>query len=629
MGTRRLNPGVFPVISVLLAGALYGLYAPGLSGPLVLDDYTALKPLLDQGTLPADWRAQIMSPTGPLGRPLAMLSFFANLYWHGGELWWWKATNVCLHGLTGLLLLLVARAIFALCGARIPYHPVILALFVAALWILHPLHPSTVLYTVQRMTQLSALFVALGMLSYLHGRTCARPTRQGRLFVLMAFVLCLPFAALSKENGLLLPAFLAILEFTLVRRLLPTRDISFVNRLFVVFLLVPVLVVGGYYAFNFESAVLNTHLRRGFTFTERVLTESRILVLYLFQIVAPAKARLGFFHDDIVLSTSLLEPPTTLAAVAGLLVLLAAAMACRKRAPLVCCGVLWFFVGHSMEASVVPLELMFEHRNYLPSFGILLAITGGIAGIQIERSGWLPAAGCAVLVLAVLVTASIVRDWRDDSSMYVAFYRAHPSSPSAASQLAEMLAARGHLAEARAVIAPLPGAGPLIHRWYLDCREHGTLGDDALSTGIFAHERAVTTYAVTGLIELGKLGLDDRCQYSAERFLALLKATIKRPIVIGTNRQKLTLYAAHFAWKLAAPEEAFALLDQAAALRAVDPVPLLLRAEWKLEQGDVPAALAALARAESAAERSFLHYSRAIARTRKMIVDAEGDASRQ
>jgi hypothetical protein len=47
----------------------------------------------------------------------------------------------------------------------------------------------------------------------------------------------------------------------------------------------------------------------------------------------------------------------------------------RKRFPIVAFAVLWFLVGHSLESTVFPLEIIHEHRNYLPALGPLLALT--------------------------------------------------------------------------------------------------------------------------------------------------------------------------------------------------------------------------------------------------------------
>ena len=113
---------------------------------------------------------------------------------------------------------------------------------------------------------------------------------------------------------------------------------------------------------------------RPFTLSERVLTEARIVWFYIFQIFVPNVSWLTFYHDDFVISTDLLTPPSTLLAVLGRIVLVALAAIIVRRAPLVGFGIFWFYGGHLLESTMFPLELIFEHRNYLPMFGLYVAV---------------------------------------------------------------------------------------------------------------------------------------------------------------------------------------------------------------------------------------------------------------
>ncbi|MCY0536413.1 hypothetical protein, partial [Klebsiella pneumoniae] len=62
-----------------------------------------------------------------------------------------------------------------------------------------------------------------------------------------------------------------------------------------------------------------------------------------------------------------------------------ASLAARKRAPSIPAGWFFFLVAHLVESSFLPLEMYYEHRNYLPSFGLLLAATG-LLEILLRRS---------------------------------------------------------------------------------------------------------------------------------------------------------------------------------------------------------------------------------------------------
>ena len=89
---------------------------------------------------------------------------------------------------------------------------------------------------------------------------------------------------------------------------------------------------------------------------------------------------------------SLFPPWTTLPALASIPALLRLALVVRKKQPLVSLGVLWFFTGHLLESTILPLEIAHEHRNYLPLLGIIIAMIGlidyGCARIGHKKLWW-------------------------------------------------------------------------------------------------------------------------------------------------------------------------------------------------------------------------------------------------
>ena len=118
-------------------------------------------------------------------------------------------------------------------------------------------------------------------------------------------------------------------------------------------------------------------------------------------IVAPDGRWFTLYHDDITLSRGLLEPWTTLPAALGIAGLIAAAWLARRRAPVAGFGIAFFLGGHLLESTVLPLELAFEHRNYLPAFGPLLALCYYLPHPGLTRR-WLPLRRAALPLLAVL-----------------------------------------------------------------------------------------------------------------------------------------------------------------------------------------------------------------------------------
>ena len=202
--TLRSDKIVICSFWLCLVGAA-AIYWPGLSGSYILDDANNLEgfKVLDLGII--TWRDAIFgNESGPLGRPVAMATFLAN-HWGGtGSVWYYKYTNLMIHLLCGSLIFwLTGRLLWR----HVPdEHRWYTALFVAALWLFAPMHVSSVLYIVQRMAQLAALFSFAGLLCYVIGRqNLADRPKMGVPLMFGGLLVFLPLAAFSKENGLLLP----------------------------------------------------------------------------------------------------------------------------------------------------------------------------------------------------------------------------------------------------------------------------------------------------------------------------------------------------------------------------------------------------------------------------------------
>ncbi len=358
---------------LLLAITLIG-YWPGLVGGWVLDDQVNLAPLADLTDDPASWYVVLTTNgSGPLGRPLAMLSFAVDHFIHAGEIWYFKYTNLMIHALCGAL-------IFWLTGRLLQEHRFApqrwwLALGVSAMWLLTPMQVSTVLYVVQRMTQLSALFVFAGLLCYVIGRQNLLKDRRVAIgLMLSSFVLWMPLAVLSKENGALLPLLVFIIEVFFFGFRARPADKRLLIAIYLIFLAVPALVIAGKILLD-SAFLLNGYINRTFTLTERLLTEPRILFDYIKGLTLPNGAELGIYHDDYVKSTGLLSPISTVVSITWWLIILVLSYLARaKPVAVFFFGPIFFLGAHLMESTVFGLELYFEHRNYLASYGLFLSL---------------------------------------------------------------------------------------------------------------------------------------------------------------------------------------------------------------------------------------------------------------
>ncbi|MDT4290617.1 hypothetical protein RO575_13710 [Methylomonas sp. MO1] len=432
------------LILLVLAMAVIAIYNPGKAGPFLADDYPNI--VDNSGVLLKHFNSQELSAawsantSGPFKRPLASLSFAFNYYFSGQQFspTAFKLTNIGLHIINSFLVFFLSRLLFKAVSPAFPSRK--LAFLSAAIWALHPLQLTSVLYVVQRMNSMSCLFMLSGFLLFLKGRFQAdKPI--GIILMLSGCALGTVLGVLSKENALLLPALIFIAELTLLPTI-PSAARNKVYGYYAVSTILPVLLGVAYLIIN-PQYLLNSYLIRDFSITERVMTEARVLFYYLGLIIYPDATQLSLAHDDFPLSTDLFQPFNTVLAIGGVVGLIAVALynCHRKRLAFLNFAILWFFVGHVMESSVFALELVYEHRNYLPSIGIVI---GFVALLYQWLAGKISNGLLNVLYACITISlafATYTRSavWSNANSFSYFEMRNHPASLRATSAYAKVL----------------------------------------------------------------------------------------------------------------------------------------------------------------------------------------------
>lgn len=371
------------------------IYWSGLGGSFFFDDSPNILSKSGVALQNLSWAALAdlwqAGGAGPLGRPVAQISFALNHYFSGFDPFFFKLTNLVIHLVNGLLILALASLLLPVDERRRSVSAV-LPLLVMMLWLVHPIQLLAVLHVTQRMTSLSALFMLAALLCHIHGRRSSGGAGFG--WLLCGWLLLWPLAIYSKESGLLLPLFAAAWEI-----FIRPKQAGGVDRLGRNFLglVAAAILIAMVYGFTAEGQWLwRGYAFRAFSMGERLLTECRVVFLYLGQVFFPRFEAFGLFHDDLVISRSLLTPWTTLPAVLGILLASWLPWYWHRRCPLAAFGIAWFLVGHLLESTALPLELMHEHRNYLPLFGVVLAVVSGLS-MLLER---IPTQRTLILVLS-------------------------------------------------------------------------------------------------------------------------------------------------------------------------------------------------------------------------------------
>ncbi len=428
------------LVATLVGLAVFGLYSPGLDGPRLLDDDSVLKILTALQGHP-DWATvRLILSDGNAGsahRPIAMLTFIANYLSTGSAFRPFKITNVLIHLATGAAIyFFIVQILLRLRQGAARQSALLLTL----VWLCLPLQVSTVLYVVQRMAQLVTLFSFLSLGFYVFWRRRLSAEKPAP-WALAGFLMSTTLALLCKENAALIAPFIIILEWLL---LLPSETSSPRRRALTRFYggVSVIGLVASLWILIFHGSSLMHYENRDFTLSQRLLTEPRVLLDYLQQIFIPNLAEIGIFHDDYPLSYGLLTPPATLFAIVFWASLATLAVLLRHRRPLFAFGILFFLVGQSMESSFISLELYFDHRNYLPSVGLILAIFALLQPLRRQHTLLLSVTLLYIALMSAL-TAMKAADFSSLDTMMFTNLQRHPHSHRLLSVITEKSAYEG------------------------------------------------------------------------------------------------------------------------------------------------------------------------------------------
>ena len=406
-------------------------YWLALSGPFLFDDFANLEQLsLISSNLSFESVKAFLDarPAGPTGRPIALLSFLLNDFGWPSEAYSFKYTNLMIHIINGLLLLIITLNL--LTRSLKSEWSFWIAVLVASFWVLNPYNVSSVMYVVQRMALLSTFFVFAGLVFYIYGRAAIEEGRAKKGFALLLFgyLVGAGLGILAKENAALYVWLVVPLEYLFFGRKTRGRLLRFI-------IWVPAIILLCGFIYKMPDFLYQYQWVRDFSLSERLLSQSRALFYYLWRYLIPGVGYIGIYADGFQKSTGIIEPVSTLFTIAAHFALIAVAIRLKGKFPLFSFGVFFFYIAHFMEGSVVPIELMFEHRNYLPSSFLFL----GLAHIKVKKDKLLILILCAF----ALVYASLLRlqsaYWSDALTLKGVFLVENKKSERAAVDYAQIL----------------------------------------------------------------------------------------------------------------------------------------------------------------------------------------------
>jgi len=430
----------------MLAVIILLIYTETLTTPFIFDDISNIRdnphiriPFLSFKNLA--W-AGFQSPLA--NRPVANISFALNYYFHGYNLVGFHVVNILIHIASGFFLYFLVKTTIRTPALRARYAELSwIPFFTAFIWLVHPLQTQSVTYLVQRMNSMAAMFYVLSMLLYVKFRLSSGHYTKWSFLggCILAGILALG----TKEISATLPGFIILYEWYFFQGL----SRQWAKRHMLILAGIGVLIIGislAYLGSELWARILNDYNSRDFTLTQRVLTQFRVIIFYISLLIWPQPSRLNLDHD-FALSYSLTNPMTTLLSLTIIIVLILLAILFAKRESLISFCILWFFGNLVIESSIIGLELVFEHRNYLPSMlAILLLVT---LVFRYLKSTWLSVVAlCVMGTLFTVWTFERNNVWSDEISLYRDCVAKAPGKARTYNNLGAALLRGGNLAEA-------------------------------------------------------------------------------------------------------------------------------------------------------------------------------------
>lgn len=475
----------FSLIILLLLIAI--IYFPGVNGGFYYDDFRPLSALTNVVDLDSALWYVFSETSGPLGRSISMLTFLFNRNdWpsssSAGNPEEFFIFNIALHILNGLLVFILSYFITQLYKG-VHKHNFWVAFTASALWLVLPIHVSTSLIAIQRMAGLSAFFVLFGLTVYVYGlhkqkqyvlnNKTSQIKNPGLFLQLIGVFLFTLLAMFSKENGILLPLFILVLEITLFAKVVEIsnrRKLRISGGFLALFIVLSYLC---YFAFISNNILPG----REYTLIERLITQPQVLLEYVQLAFFPQVEAFNPFHDNY---QPVKELFSSLKATASLIVVILsfiAALFYRKNTPILSFAILWFVSAHLLESTLLNLELYFEHRNYIALIGPCLAIALSIQKVPLQYAKIVMAISAIYWVLLAFNLFLTTKLWGNQAEAAHAWFIEQKGSTRASEHLSIILFNQNKLTSAQKVISLQVAACPncmlsRVQNLFFSCINH-------------------------------------------------------------------------------------------------------------------------------------------------------------
>lgn len=354
------------VVSFLFFIISFLLYSNTLYAPFVFDD---IPNIVENQHIKALNPGYFFRFENLDSRPISYLSFMLDYKINGFYPVGFHLINILIHALVGILLYHLLSLLYQTGKAfkALDSNRYIFFFFISILWLVNPVHVQSVTYIVQRMNSLAAFFVLLSLICYVKGRLLQKTgNKTHKTLLYFAGSIVSFFLALgSKQMAITLPVNILLIEFIFIQE----SPWNFFKKNIFFFLIASVaLVTICFFMTNNDPVrlILSSYAKRDFTLEQRLFTQLRVVLFYITLFAYPNPSRLNLEHD-FSLSNGLFDPITTFASLVIILSLLGIAVLKHKKEPVLSFAIFFYFCNLIVESSFIGLEIIFEHRIYLPS----------------------------------------------------------------------------------------------------------------------------------------------------------------------------------------------------------------------------------------------------------------------
>lgn len=469
------------ILLLLLVVCICFIYTNSIKGPFVFDDIPNIQdnPQIRLTKLTLDGIISAGFESLSSNRSVANISFALNYYFNRYDVAGYHLVNILMHIITGIILFYFIKVTFELLNPqnlKLPFEKnappdkrnllihnsinssistsqhsisptsadlVFISFFTTLIWLVHPVQTQTISYIVQRMNGMAAMFYILSFLFYVKARLAKTKRKKYTLFLgcILSGILSLG----SKEIAATLPFFIFLYEWFFFQEV----SLKWLKRNSIYFLCIFLFIILLAFFFlgsNPIKVILSTYNTRDFTLWQRVLTEFRVVIYYISLLIFPHPMRLNLLHD-FTISHSFIDPITTLFSIIAIAGFIVMAIWLAKRERLLSFCMLWFLGNLAIESSIIGLEIIFEHRNYLPSMFFILILVVSVR--RFINSKWLGGVLlCAVAIILSGWTYQRNMVWSDDVSLWEDCVKKSPHKFRQHYSLGIVLARKGNIDDA-------------------------------------------------------------------------------------------------------------------------------------------------------------------------------------